>query len=196
LLIRKHAIELIHWYMRTGLLYINIIQNHEKFESFKHPKCKIWIQCHRAGHVGSQNFVLVPGRARKSDPRPTVTHRPSTLFAVSEILSSFRTAVWPPSDCRHGRRSRGDEGDISPQCWPRGWSMFHPPMFWQIRAEFTIEVQNHDQIEPRFYWTTPCQRHILPWRRPIESRFIVIVVLNFVGEYGPKTAQRRRFDWT
>jgi len=28
---------------------------------------------------------------------------------------------------------------------------------------------------------------ILPWRRPIESWFNVIVVLNFVGEYGPRT---------
>ena len=50
-----------------------------------------------------------------------------------------------------------------------------------FRAVFTIEVQNHDHIEPRFYWRTSWQYASLSWRRPIESWFNVIVVLNFVG---------------
>jgi len=63
----------------------------------------------------------------------------------------------------------------------------HPAVL-VLRPRFTNEVQNHDQIEPRFYWPTLWQRHTLPWRRPIESQFNVIVVLNFVGEFGPERA--------
>jgi len=54
-----------------------------------------------------------------------------------------------------------------------------------LRVRIHHRSSEHDHIEPRFYWTTSWQYTCCHGRRPIESRFNLILVLNFDGEFGP-----------